>query len=1196
MLRRAAAWRRGAGAAFLALAAVLVATALPDRPARAQTAQTVTTDWALIPKDADNKPRFRLGQSFRLLFISSTEIDATSPGIATYNAHVRGAATSNDALKPFKDEFRAIVSTAAVHARDNTATTYTPTNKGVPIYWVGGAKVADDYADFYDGSWDAQAAGDGRDEEGGTNLPSTAMYTGSKDDGTRYPGQYVGQSRGANVFVRLGELGSNRSPLSWESGAFPTLELPLYGLSPVITVTLAKPLAPTALLAKSAGQTAIDLSWTAPVAAATRSAVTGYEIQWSADGTKGWAALTNITSAATRAYRHSGLRAGTTRHYRVRATSKAGAGAWSAPAQASTAPPDRPLAPTGLSPSAAGQTAIDLSWTAPAPAPTRAAVSGYEVEWSADGAGPWTALTTTTAAIRTYRHTGLSPGTTRHYRVRATSSAGSGPWSAVAQASTAPLGKPLAPTGVSAHAAGLSTINVWWAANNPSVARAAVSGYEVEWSADGADPWTALTTTTAAIRAYRHTGLSPATTRHYRVRATSSAGAGPWSAVVQASTWPEPATPVAQTVGTGWALIPKDAGNDPLVAAGGRFRLLFVTSGTVEATSTDIATYNDHVQRAANANATLRPFKGEFRALVSTATNDASGNTATTHTATNRGVPIYWVGGAKVADDYADFYDGSWDSRAAKTQTGARWSSRFDVWTGTNADGTRHASAYAGASRVRYGRPTGGSALSLSDSRFPFLPFSLYALSPTITVLAVPAAPSGLDADAPGQTAVGLTWTAPAAATTRAAVSGYEVEWSADGADPWTALATVTGTSASHTGLDPGTTRHYRVRATSEVGAGPWSAVAHATTAPLYAPLAPTGLAARATGRTAIDLAWTAPEADSATRAAVSGYEVEWSADGADPWTALTTTTAAIRAYRHTGLGPGTTRHYRVRATSSAGAGAWSAPAQASSRAALIAPAAQTVPPGWALIPKDSKDDPLVAPGASFRLLFATSTATPATSGNIATYNAFVQTAANANATLRPFKGEFRAVVSTALDDARDNTATTHTESDKGVPVYWVGGERVADDYADFYDGSWDSRAAKTEAGTDRSAGAGDLWTGSKADGTRHASAHAGASGVRYGRLTSGRSPLSDGSGAPILSRSLYALSPVITVRALPLAPAGLRATVVGHAAIDLAWTAPAAAVTRAAVSGYEIEWSADGTGAGPHCRASRPRRPVTAA
>ena len=26
-----------------------------------------------------------------------------------------------------------------------------------------------------------------------------------------------------------------------------------------------------------------------------------------------------------------------------------------------------------------------------------------------------------------------------------------------------------------------------------------------------------------------------------------------------------------------------------------------------------------------------------------------------------RGVPIYWVGGSKVADDYADFYDGDWD-------------------------------------------------------------------------------------------------------------------------------------------------------------------------------------------------------------------------------------------------------------------------------------------------------------------------------------------------------------------------------------------------------------------------------------------------------------------------------------------------------------------------------------------------------
>ena len=38
--------------------------------------------------------------------------------------------------------------------------------------------------------------------------------------------------------------------------------------------------------------------------------------------------------------------------------------------------------------------------------------------------------------------------------------------------------------------------------------------------------------------------------------------------------------------------------------------------------------------------------------------------------------------------------------------------------------------------------------------------------------------------------------------------------------------------------------------------------------------------------------------------------------------------------------------------------------------------------------------------------------------------------------------------------DARDNAGLTGT----GVPIYWMGSnDKVADDYADVLDGSWDS-------------------------------------------------------------------------------------------------------------------------------------------
>ena len=62
--------------------------------------------------------------------------------------------------------------TAATDARDNTSTTYTATDKGVPIYWLNGAKAADEYEDFYDGSWDDEV---NDTNESGTDGPDTSQ-------------------------------------------------------------------------------------------------------------------------------------------------------------------------------------------------------------------------------------------------------------------------------------------------------------------------------------------------------------------------------------------------------------------------------------------------------------------------------------------------------------------------------------------------------------------------------------------------------------------------------------------------------------------------------------------------------------------------------------------------------------------------------------------------------------------------------------------------------------------------------------------------------------------------------------------------------------------------------------------------------------------------------------------------------------
>ena len=132
--------------------------------------------------------------------------------------------------------------------------------------------------------------------------------------------------------------------------------------------------------------------------------------------------------------------------------------------------------------------------------------------------------------------------------------------------------------------------------------------------------------------------------------------------------------------------------------------------------------------------------------------------------------------------------------------------------------------------------------------------------------------------------------------------------------------------------------------------------------------------------------------------------------------------------------------------------------ATAAGSVVVTGPGERVVPADWALVPAG------LGQGDRFRLLFVTSDKTTSESTNIATYNAFVQTAAaGGHNAVRSFSDGFTALACTPTVHGRDNTSTTGT----GVAIYWLGGDKVADDYADFYDGAWDSNVPRTEAGAD---------------------------------------------------------------------------------------------------------------------------------
>ncbi|MFD2334492.1 glycoside hydrolase family 9 protein [Cohnella sp. GCM10020058] len=171
------------------------------------------------------------------------------------------------------------------------------------------------------------------------------------------------------------------------------------------------PAVPTGLTATAASSTSISLGWTAVTGA------TGYQIE--IDGSS-----TYVTSTGT-SYTHSGLTAGSTHKYRVRAVNAAGTSGWSALATATTSQnqPQPPAVPTGLTATAASSTSISLGWTAVTGA------TGYQIE--IDGSSTYVTSTGTS-----YTHSGLTASSTHKYRVRAVNAAGTSGWSALVTATT----------------------------------------------------------------------------------------------------------------------------------------------------------------------------------------------------------------------------------------------------------------------------------------------------------------------------------------------------------------------------------------------------------------------------------------------------------------------------------------------------------------------------------------------------------------------------------------------------------------------------------------------------------------------------------------------------------------------------------------------------------------------------------------
>ena len=175
-----------------------------------------------------------------------------------------------------------------------------------------------------------------------------------------------------------------------------------------------------------------------------------------------------------------------------------------------------------------------------------------------------------------------------------------------------------------------------------------------------------------------------------------------------------------------------------------------------------------------------------------------------------------------------------------------------------------------------------------------------------------------------------------------------------------------------------------------------------------------------------------------------------------------------------------------------------------------------------------------LSPGDTYRIIFVTSGERDATSADIADYNAFVQTQAVGT----PLADiTFNALGSTETVDARDNTMTTGS----GERIFYYDGRKVADDYADLYDGTWDTNEPRNQNGGTIGAGPLNVWTGSTNAGEAASTSGGAARSLGSGgqaAIGNAKDPADPNAVGPILTSNsstsaelpLYALSEVLTV------------------------------------------------------------------
>jgi hypothetical protein len=239
----------------------------------------------------------------------------------------------------------------------------------------------------------------------------------------------------------------------------------------------------------------------------------GFTIDASANG-GAWTQIATLP-ANTTSYPVPGLFPATTYSFRVRAFNASGESGNTSLSR-SLITTFIPVAPSNLKATAASTTQINLTWK-----DNSINEVGFKIERD-DGTG-WKQIAVTPANVTRYSNTGLIPGKSYFYRVRAYNSTGenSGYCDPISAATL-----PSAPQGLSAKALTGKQIQLAWTAVSGA------SGYVIERSLNGTT-WSQVGS--VGTTSFTNTGLTAGAKYYYRIRAYTSGGKGAYSITVSAS-------------------------------------------------------------------------------------------------------------------------------------------------------------------------------------------------------------------------------------------------------------------------------------------------------------------------------------------------------------------------------------------------------------------------------------------------------------------------------------------------------------------------------------------------------------------------------------------------------------------------------------------------------------------------------------